>query len=112
MIFEMLGELCPEADTATRVYLYDKLNEHRVEVKTDTKVLKIDQETIYCECKGEETVFSDIDVFVIAMGYVPRQGLKKALTNMGIGFYEVGDCREVSDALDGIRDAFWLAKSI
>lgn len=111
-LFEMLDDICMDTGTATRVYLTDKLSSLGVEINTRMKVKKIHGDKIFCEQDGKETVFSGMDAYVLAAGYEPDQSLKQALTASGKEVYEIGDCKEVANALEGIHQGFWLAKDI
>ena len=108
----MLNDICMDTGRATRVYLTDKLNSLGVDVKTRMKVKKIHKDKIFCEHDGKEKVFSGMDAYVMATGYVPDQSLKKILLEMKKEVYEIGDCKEVANALESIHQAFWLAKDI
>lgn len=44
------------------------------------------------------------DTVVLAIGTMPEQSLEKALQELNIPYYPVGDCRRVGDALYAIRD--------
>jgi NADH dehydrogenase FAD-containing subunit len=94
------------------VYLTDKLNSLGVDVKTRMKVKKIHKDKIFCEHDGKEKVFSGIDAYAMATGYVPDQSLKKIFLQMKKDVYEIGDCKEVANALESIHQAFWLVKDI
>jgi len=111
-LFEMLDDICMDTGTATRVYITDKLNSLGVDVKTGMKVKKIHGDKIYCEHGGTETVFSGMDAYVLATGYVPDRRLKKGLMESKKEVYVIGDCKEVATALESIHEAFWLAKGI
>jgi 2,4-dienoyl-CoA reductase-like NADH-dependent reductase (Old Yellow Enzyme family)/NADH dehydrogenase FAD-containing subunit len=111
-LFEMLNDICMDTGRATRVYLTDKLNSLGIDVKTRMKVKKIHQHKIFCEHDGKEMVFSGMDAYVMATGYVPDQSLKKILLEMKKDVYEIGDCKQVANALESIHQAFWLAKDI
>jgi len=53
-----------------------------------------------------------MDAYVMATGYVPDQSLKKIFLQMKKDVYEIGDCKEVANALESIHQAFWLVKDI
>ena len=111
-LFEMLDDICMDTGTSKRVYVTDKLNSLGVDVKTRMKVTKIHEDKIFCEHDGKKTVFSGMDAYVLATGYVPDQSLQKGLMEMKKEVYEIGDCKAVANALESIHQAFWLAKDI
>jgi len=111
-LFEMFDDICLYTGRSTRVYLTDKLNSLGVDVKTRMKVKKIHEDKIFCEHDGKETVFSGMDAYVLASGYGPDQRLKNCLMEMKKEVYEIGDCKEVANALESIHQAFWLTKDI
>jgi hypothetical protein len=76
------------------------------------KVNKIHEGKIFCEHDGKEAVFSAMDAYVLATGYVPDKSVKKGLMEMKKEVCQIGDCEEVATALESIHQAFWLAKGI
>lgn len=112
VLFEMLDEICGDAGTATRVYLYDKLKALKVVLLTGARVVKIEDKTIHYHKDDVQTSLSDVDATVISVGYKPNRGLKDVLDRKGIQYHQVGDCREVGNALESIHNAFWAALEI
>ena len=111
-LFEMLPDICPDAGKATSVYLQDKLRDLRVDIKTGAKVKKIDGNTISYEHEGKEGKLAGVDAIVIAMGYAPNRKLQGLFDNSKAEYFEIGDCKKVADAMEGIHSGFWLAVSL
>ncbi|WP_316979410.1 oxidoreductase [Shumkonia mesophila] len=106
-ILSLAGPLC----YANREMLADLLRFHHVEIRTGTKAVRLDGQSLFVTKNGvEEKVTTDS--VIIAVGYDANTSLYDALLYDIEEIYQVGDARKVSNIMYAIWDAFEVARNI
>jgi len=91
--------------------LADLLRFHHVEIRTGTKAVRLDGQSLFVTKNGvEEKVTTDS--VIIAVGYDANTSLYDALLYDIEEIYQVGDARKVSNIMYAIWDAFEVARNI
>jgi 2,4-dienoyl-CoA reductase-like NADH-dependent reductase (Old Yellow Enzyme family)/NADH dehydrogenase FAD-containing subunit len=104
-IVEMLSQVAREETALARKVLLKRLEELGACLKTDTKVLEVTEGQVVIEEHGQRTVLKT-DLVVFATGLAPNTVLSAELRQVGIPFYQIGDCTQVKTIAEAI-DAAW-----
>ncbi|MBE0529458.1 MAG: FAD-dependent oxidoreductase [Rhodospirillales bacterium] len=106
-ILSLAGPLC----YANREMLADLLRFHHVEIRTGTKAVRLDGQSLVVTKNGAEEKIAT-DSVIIAVGYDANTSLYDALLYDVEEIYQVGDARKVSNIMYAIWDAFEVARNI
>jgi len=107
-VIEMLPEVGSDVPKNTRPVLFERLQNHRVEVMTRTVLRKIEGGTIVVEKDGKELRLDGFDHIVLALGFAPDQSLAHKLKAARENVHVIGDASQVRQALSAIREGFEL----
>jgi len=107
-VIEMLPEVGSDVPKNTRPVLFERLQNHRVEVMTRTVLRKIEGGTIVVEKDGKELRLDGFDHIVLALGFAPDQSLAHKLKATRENVHVIGDASQVRQALSAIREGFEL----
>ena len=101
VIAEMLGDIAIDAPKAERELLLKRLQDLKVEIQTNTKIMRIEDGTIYVERpSGEDTIAAD--TVVICLGSRPNTEMVEQLQGAVPQGIVVGDAikaRKVTEAM-------------
>ncbi|EFK06098.1 putative NADH oxidase [delta proteobacterium NaphS2] len=111
-IVEMLAKLGSGLENMTRKVLLRKLNENHVTVKTDCKVVRIEENGVTIEEKDGGEITLPADRVVFSIGNRPEHGLFDQLKSMGYEVHRIGDCLEPRSAKAAIYDGAILGRAI
>jgi 2-enoate reductase len=106
-ILKLAGPLC----YANREMLADLLRFHEVDIRTGTKAVRFDGQTLVVAQNGVETPIA-ADSVILAVGYSANTSLYEALQDDIEELYRIGDARQVSNIMYAIWDAFEVARNI
>jgi 2-enoate reductase len=87
----------------------ERLQEARVDLRTDTTLKKIERESVVVERGGEEETIEGIDNVVLALGFTSDQAIAQGLQPIFKEVHVIGDAREVRQAVSAVREGFELA---
>lgn len=110
-IIEMLEEIASDMGPENKKWTLLRLIGKGVKVLTNTKLIEILEKEVILERDGKGKILP-ADTVVLALGAVPDRELVEKLIGRGISLYIVGDCAQVGDALDAIREGFRIGNSI
>jgi pyruvate/2-oxoglutarate dehydrogenase complex dihydrolipoamide dehydrogenase (E3) component len=110
-IIEMLEEIASDMGAENKKWTLLRLMEKGVKLLTNTKLVEILEKEVILERDGKGKILP-ADTVVLALGAVPNRELVEKLIGRGISLYMVGDCAQVGDALDAIREGFRIGNSI
>ena len=113
-IIEMLEDIARDMEMVTRKLNLMKLKKANVQIFTNSKVTKIENDKLYfVKTNGteKEIMLKNIDVYVIAAGMQPDKKLIEKLDGK-IPFYVVGDADKIGDAVSAIQSGYFIAKEL
>lgn len=113
-IVEMLEDIARDMEMITRKLNLAKLKKANVKVYTNSKVTKIDGNSLYLvQTNGseKEIKLENIDVYVVAAGMRPNKDLIEKLEGK-IPYYIAGDADNIGDAVSAIQSGYFLAKEL
>lgn len=91
--------------------LTDLLNYHKVDIYTDTKVLKTTSDGIVVETDGTQKVLPAKTV-IASIGYIENNMLYEQLKDSEIPVYNIGDSSQVHNIMYAIWNAYELARGL
>ena len=111
-VVEQLNRFAADMGPISRFYLRSKLKELGVTLMKATRLLSINDQGAIVEKDGKETLISNIDAIVWAVGSVSNNLLVDALKGSHYEVYIVGDANKPRDALSAIEEAHITASNI
>ena len=111
-IVEMREDILIGLERETWLMLKDAVKEYRMNVYTDSKVMKIEDDQVYIERKGKEIVLDEIDTVVVAAGSKSINNLVEPLKQKGINVTVVGDAKQVRNGLSAIYEGYMAGYTI
>jgi len=111
---EMLAELmtATRVPHANRIMLLDLLKLNGVEVVTNHCLQEVTETSAVFMSSTFERRNLKADTFVISVGLRPNRGLYDALVGKIPNLYLIGDARKVHTIMNGIWDAYEVARAI
>lgn len=112
-IVEMLPEILSSGKTVplmNKMLLSDIIAASKIDVKTNCKLLSVEDGCAKVELNGEETKIS-ADTVIIAAGFKSSDELFKELEGE-IEIYNIGDSKNVANIKNAVWDAYEVARSI
>ncbi len=111
-VVEMLPEMGKDVFFINKISLFNKLKENNVRLKTNAKVVSIDNTGLCVECDGK-IEHIDADTIVTAFGMRPNtELLEKIKENYHTKTRAIGDCNKLGKIGDAIREGFYAASSL
>lgn len=113
-IIEMLEDIARDMEMITRKLNLMKLQKAKVDIYTNAKVTKIDDDKIYLiQTNGtdKELSLESIDVFVVTAGMRPNRELIEDIQNK-IPYYVIGDADKIGDAVSAVQSGYFIAKEL
>jgi len=104
-LVEMLDEVGKDMDILAKTMLLARLREHRVNIHSSTKILRLTKTTAVAEKEGKEVIFP-IETIIIAVGARSNRTLPDALAGSELELYVIGDAVEPRKALEAIQEGF------
>ena len=98
-------KLVPKMDGNTAVSMRKALRDYEVNIKTDTRTVRITEKGAVLEHFGIEREYA-FDAVVIGMGYHSFNPLAESLTSLGGKVAVIGDAREVHDAMNAAAEGY------
>ncbi len=112
-IVEMLSDLAPEEPRDMKRFLMESLEERKVSIYTDSKVMAIDADgRVKVSRDGDVIQLGPFDNVVLAGGMRPVNGLAGELEGLVGSLSVVGDATAVRTVLEAIEEGYEAALSI
>lgn len=105
-IVEMREDILIGLERETWIMLKDAVKEYRMNVYTDSKVMKIENDQVFIERKGKEIVLDEIDTVVVAAGSKSINNLVEPLKQKGVKVTVVGDAKQVRNGLSAVYEGY------
>jgi 2,4-dienoyl-CoA reductase-like NADH-dependent reductase (Old Yellow Enzyme family)/thioredoxin reductase len=110
-IIEMLKDVALDVNPFVRKALLSRLQELKVSLVTNTRVIQIDEDRIIGVTNGEERTFQG-DSLIIAMGMDAERAWSGSREEKLPGYYEIGDCLKPRKLIEAIHEGFSLGLKI
>lgn len=104
-IVEMLDDILIGLERETWLMLKKAVKDYRMNVYTQSKVIKIDGDKVVLERKGKEITLEEVDTVVVA-GSRSVNDLVKPLEEAGVNVTVVGDAKQVRNGMKAIYEGY------
>ena len=108
-IIEMRDKIAFDALDMNRLSLSKKLDEYKVKIMTNTKVVKFDNGEIFVEDKSGKEQRLSADTIISAFGMKSRNELAKEIADKYPRAKIIGDCDNVAQVGEAVRSGFFAA---
>lgn len=105
-IVEMLDDILIGLERETWLMLKKAVKDYRMNVYTQSKVIKIDGDKVVLERKGKEITLEEVDTVVVAAGSRSVNDLVKPLEEAGVNVTVVGDAKQVRNGMKAIYEGY------
>jgi 2,4-dienoyl-CoA reductase-like NADH-dependent reductase (Old Yellow Enzyme family)/thioredoxin reductase len=112
IIVELLPKIAGQLEPITRKVLLGKLKANNVQMMTENKVSRIEEEGVVVMGTDEKESFIEAETVVMAVGNKPVDGLYKKIKAKGITSYQIGDCLEPRSAKAAIYEGAVIGRTI
>ena len=112
IIVELLPKIAGQLESITRKVLLGKLKANNVQMMTENKVSRIEEEGVVVMGTDEKELFIEAETVVMAVGNKPVDGLYKKIKAKGITSYQIGDCLEPRSAKAAIYEGAVIGRTI
>jgi len=104
-LVEMLPDIAADMPQDAQIIFSEELKRNTdLKVLTNSKVVKISENSVTIEKDNEEQEIKDIDTVVLASGAVSNNSLAQELKNVNFDVYSVGDALKPKDATKAIYE--------
>jgi pyruvate/2-oxoglutarate dehydrogenase complex dihydrolipoamide dehydrogenase (E3) component len=104
-LVEMLEDTGGDMDLLAKTMLAKRLNQKGAVLHTNTKVVRLTEDTIITR-QGDRDVTFDYETVVMAVGARPNHEMTKALAGSDLDIHIIGDAVEARSALEAIHEGF------
>ncbi|MCP4575621.1 MAG: FAD-dependent oxidoreductase [Deltaproteobacteria bacterium] len=111
-IVEMLPKLGSQLESMTKKILLRKLGENNVTFRTNSKVIRIEQNGVVIAEKDGGEITIPADQVVFSIGNRPEDRLFNQIKSMGYEIHRIGDCLEPRSAKAAIYEGAMLGRAI
>ncbi|HOP48279.1 MAG TPA: FAD-dependent oxidoreductase [Desulfobacteraceae bacterium] len=111
-IVEMLPDIGEGLETMTKKILVKNLINNNVQIMTEFKVTRVEDNGVFVTGKGNDEIFIEAERVVIAAGFRPENSLYEKVKNLGYEIHQIGDCLEPRSAKSAIYEGAVLGRSI
>jgi 2,4-dienoyl-CoA reductase-like NADH-dependent reductase (Old Yellow Enzyme family) len=111
-VVEMLPKIGSGLEAMTKKILLQKLNEHRVQIMTETKLLEIEDDGVSVVDRDGMKLFIEAEKVVIAIGTRPDKKLYEKIKPLGFEIHQIGDCLEPRTVQVAIFESAVLGRKI
>lgn len=110
-VVEMLSSLGNGLEPAVKLTLFERLKKYNVNLMTNSKVVKFEDNQVVLEVDGQEESLSGFDTIVFATGYKSFNNLEEGLKDK-VEVHVIGDAKETRDAYNAIHEGAKIASQI
>jgi len=93
-VIEILSHAGKGLEAMTKKIILAKLNENKVAISTDTRLLSIEDSGVSVADPDNQEQFIEVDKVVIAIGTRPNARLYDQIKGLGFEIHQIGDCLE------------------
>jgi 2,4-dienoyl-CoA reductase-like NADH-dependent reductase (Old Yellow Enzyme family)/thioredoxin reductase len=111
-IVEMLPKIGSGLEAMTKKILLQKLKEHNVQIMTETRLSKIEDDGVSVVDRDGMKLFIEAEKVVIAIGTRPDKILYEKIKSLGYEIHQIGDCLEPGSAKTAIFESAVLGRKI
>jgi 2,4-dienoyl-CoA reductase (NADPH2) len=111
-IVELLPKIAGQLEPITRKVLLGKLKANNVQLMTENKVSRIEENGVFVIGTDEKELFIEAETVVMAVGNKPVNGLYEKIKAKGITSYQIGDCLEPRSAKAAIYEGAVIGRTI
>ena len=112
ILIEMAHEIMANESGPGRSLLVQRMMEKGIQIICDAKVEEVSNDTISYSKDGSTHQITDADTLVLAMGYRSNATLQEQLTETGISYSVLGDCKQLGNIKDAISQGYELARTL
>lgn len=112
-IVEMSNQIGKDMLFINAAALFNKINENKIKLCTNCKVVKIDKNGVFVEHEGGNIEYMKSDTIITAFGMKPNDNLAKSIQiKHPMKTRIIGDCEKVGKVATAIRGGFFAGSSI
>jgi pyruvate/2-oxoglutarate dehydrogenase complex dihydrolipoamide dehydrogenase (E3) component len=111
-IVELLPKIAGQLEPITRKVLLGKLKANNVQLMTEKKVSRIEEDGVFVIGTDEKELFLEAETVVMAVGNKPVNSLYEKIKAKGITSYQIGDCLEPRSAKAAIYEGAVIGRTI
>jgi len=111
-VVEMLPKIGSGLEAMTKKILLQKLKEYNVQIMTETRLSKIEDDGVSVVDKDGMKLFIEAEKVVIAIGTRPYKELYEKIKSLGYEIHQIGDCLEPGTAKTAIFESAVLGRKI
>ncbi|MBT8372160.1 MAG: FAD-dependent oxidoreductase, partial [Deltaproteobacteria bacterium] len=111
-VVEVLPKVGSGMEAMTKKIILARLKQSNVAIRTDTRLLKIEDNGVVVANLDHGEGFIGADKVVIAIGTCPDTGLFDHIKALGYEIHRIGDCLEPRSAKDAIFESAVLGRAI
>lgn len=112
ILIEMGKSVMPTETGPGRSLLVQRMMNKGIQIKTNAKVEKIEQDKIYYSQNGNTLCIDDADTLILALGYRSDPSFYDLLTQLQRKVHLIGDAQQVGTIKDAISAGYLAAKDI
>ena len=112
ILIEMAHEIMANESGPGRSLLVQRMMGKGIQIICDAKVEEVSNDTIQYSKDGVDYQITDADTLVLAMGYRPNVTLQEQLTDAGISYAVLGDCKKLGNIKDAISEGYEFARTL
>lgn len=112
ILIEMAHEIMANESGPGRSLLVQRMMEKGIQIICDAKVEEVSNDTIQYSKDGVDYQITDADTLVLAMGYRPNVTLQEQLTDAGISYAVLGNCKKLGNIKDAISEGYEYARTL
>lgn len=111
-IVEMLPKIAATLESITRKVLINQLKERGVEILTEHKLSRVEDNGVFVTDKEGREFFIEADRMIVAVGNRPDNRLYEEIRSLDLEVYQIGDCLEPRGAKQAIYEGASIGRSI
>jgi pyruvate/2-oxoglutarate dehydrogenase complex dihydrolipoamide dehydrogenase (E3) component len=111
-ILEMMPEIAPDIEPASKIVMKKKFKEYHVSCRTNVKLEEITNTGAVTIDRDWNREFHKADSVVLALGFTAENSLLPKLKTLGIETHNIGDSREPRNILEAVKEGDYIGRTI
>ena len=111
-ILEMMPEIAPDIEPASKIVVKKKFKEYHVSCRTNVKLEEITNTGAVTIDRDWNREFHKADSVVLALGFTAENSLLPKLKTLGIEAHNIGDSREPRNILEAVKEGDYIGRTI
>ncbi|MGD8990104.1 MAG: FAD-dependent oxidoreductase [Desulfobacterales bacterium] len=111
-VVEMLAKIGRGLESMTRKILLGKLKEHRVNIWTETQLVRIESTGAVVSGSDGSEMLIEVEKVILATGTRPQNELYQKVKSLGYETHQIGDCLETRNAKAAIYEGAVVGRKI